>query len=344
MATWRDEARDAYTSVRASVRAVDELLHGMAEDIARAINAAIIRVGPLQASDRRLLMRLIDPIIQRYFGTSRRTAAQSPLYRLIEQRAAATGIGSVQRGWDELDAYMRATDPDRWARITAHLATAPLDQRDGLMLTYRMLYGPHIDQQRLLNSRLLDPMRRWVDPNGYRLSDRVWMGSKRIRQGIDRRIVDGIRRGESPEVIARAIRQYVDPAYAPIKYQKNGRIIRTAAGRQQRSAAEIARTLVRTETSRVHGESTKFRADGTPGVIGVRWRLSAQHPGKDPCDQNATNDDYGLGPGTYPVDQVPMHPNHPRCLCVLVPAHESREETRRKIVEKYRKIALGDLA
>lgn len=344
MATEREDVQHAYEMIRQSVAAGDRLMRRFAEDVARVVRLADISVGAVTMSDRHILMRAIDPVLWQYFGRTRREATTALLYRLIEQRAVIAGRSDAQRAWDELDSLMRQSDPDLWVQIQQHLANAPLDERDGLMRVYRMLFGPEVERQRLVDSRILDPLRRWVDPNGYRLSDRVWRTGPRIRRGIDARIREGIRRGESVETIARSVREYVDPEYAPIRYLRNGRIIRTALGRQQRSAAESARTLVRTEISRVNGVSAMQRAADVPGIKGVRWRLSAAHPLVDICDERAQADPYGLGSGIYPLGQVPMFPPHPRCLCTLLPAHKPRDEIRAELVAKYRAIALGDLA
>jgi hypothetical protein len=339
MATEREDVQHAYEMTRQAVQASDILMRRFADDLSRVISLSNVGTGPVRMSGRHILMRAIDPVLWSFFGRTRREAATSPLYQLIEQRTIVTGTSVSRRAWDELDSMMRQADPVRWNKIVSHLAAAPIDERDGLMMTYRMLFGSHVEQQRIANSKLLDPLRQWVDPNGYRLSDRVWRVGPRLRRGIDDRIIEGVRRGESVEEIARAIREYVDPEYAPIRYMKSGRIIRTALGRRQRSAAEAARTLVRTEISRVHGVSTIDRAADVPGILGVRWRLSGSHPRFDICDEHANADLYGLGLGIYPLDRVPMFPPHPRCLCTLLPAHKPREQVRAELVSKYRHLA-----
>ncbi len=48
-------------------------------------------------------------------------------------------------------------------------------------------------------------------------------------------------------------------------------------------------------------------------VKGVRWNLSGAHPRQDICDEWASADRDGLGPGVYKVQNVPM--GHPQEMC-----------------------------
>jgi hypothetical protein len=58
-----------------------------------------------------------------------------------------------------------------------------------------------------------------------------------------------------------------------------------------------------------------------PVVNGMQWNLSNSHPFEDVCDVWSSTDDYELGAGVYPPDQLP--PGHPQDLCyttsVLMP-------------------------
>lgn len=206
---------------------------------------------------------------------------------------------------------------------------------DELLEALRMLFGPHVDRERLLNARLFDPQRRWVDPGGYRLSDRIWRNGQRYRATIDAILREGIRRGDSAETIARKLRAFVNPEYAPIRYQKNGRVLRVKGVAQRPNAASASRALARTEIQRVHGEGAKDRARAS-GAAGMRWRLSLNHPKIDRCDDHANADLHDMGKGVYPIDELPTYPDHPNCMCTLLPFHRPREETRSSIADKYR--------
>jgi hypothetical protein len=179
-----------------------------------------------------------------------------------------------------------------------------------------------------------DPERRWVQSDGYRLSDRVWMAGQETRRNIDSILKHAMSTGEDALVTAKKLEVYLLPQLQPIR-DAQGRLVRdTAANRkrfpelaatQQRSVLTFApgrggrgsypaRRLSRTEISRAHAEATEQAAILNPWVRGVRWSLSGRHPRTDPCDQNARRDS-GLGPGVYDPRHTPMMPNHPMCLC-----------------------------
>ena len=77
-----------------------------------------------------------------------------------------------------------------------------------------------------------------------------------------------------------------------------------------------ARRVFRTEMNRAHGEAYQAGAARHPAVIGMRFVLSPNHPKADICDVYARADDYGLGPGVYPIGKAPW-PAHPNTMSYL---------------------------
>jgi hypothetical protein len=210
--------------------------------------------------------------------------------------------------------------------------------------------------RRALLATQLDDARSWVAPNGYRLSDRVWLAGRLTRQRIDEELRRGVANGESPVVVARRLERYLDPAYAPSR-AASGRLIRNQPavrrvirGGSIETAVVVTRTplsagagsyaarrLARTEITRSHGQATVQAAIANPFVKGLRWRLSARHPKIDICDDLATADGYDLGPGVYPPGQEPGYPPHPQCF----PA--GTLVTLRDEVRPIEQVAIGDM-
>lgn len=177
-------------------------------------------------------------------------------------------------------------------------------------------------EQRRAVAAGLDDTRSWVDPNGYTLSDRLWRA-----RGADRRAIDTVLRralaaGLSPMETARVVERYLTP---------EGMLSRTSRPVGQRFDREAgawvenlsgrgnyaARRLARTEQARAYGNATIESAQRNPWTRGVKWNLNQRHDRDDPCDVNATQDLYGLGPGVYPPDRFPRWPNHPNELCFI---------------------------
>jgi hypothetical protein len=76
-----------------------------------------------------------------------------------------------------------------------------------------------------------------------------------------------------------------------------------------------ARVVARNEAVEAYRDEALAGWAEQEWVVGVRWSLSGAHPRMDICDVLANQDLYGLGPGGYPVDEVPER--HPSCLCIL---------------------------
>ncbi len=155
-----------------------------------------------------------------------------------------------------------------------------------------------------------DPLHLWVDPNGYRLSDRVWNTSREVRRRIDRLMDYHIPHGTAAVDLAELVEAYLTPE---AMHQRT----RTPYGRE---GSYAARRLARTEITAAAGRATVTANLANPFVDGTDWRLSASHPEIDICDELAT-----LGMSgerrrePYPNDAVPAYPAHPHELCTLKP-------------------------
>lgn len=155
---------------------------------------------------------------------------------------------------------------------------------------------------------IFDPARTWVDPQGYKLSDRLWAAGGDVRAAIDTLLDYHIQAGSSAPTIAKELTQYLTP---------EGLVSRTATPYGRSNGIYAPLRLARTETTRTYGAATVQAAAVNPFVTGIAWKRSASHVGQDECDLNATRDDHGLGAGVYPVDKVPTYPNHPQDKCYL---------------------------
>lgn len=196
--------------------------------------------------------------------------------------------------------------------------------------------GPIAQAGRAANLATFDDTRSWIDPNGYRLSDRLWRQRGEVRKAIDARIRFALANGEDAIQTARALERFLDPTAAPrrtargriVLDQRPGVLTETPRGGQ---GSYPARRLTRTETTRAHGQTALQVAERIGAK--VKWALSAAHPRVDICDEHAQRDE-GYGPGIYDVRDVPQYPPHPQCLCTLSSAVIETDE---QLVERLRK-------
>lgn len=168
--------------------------------------------------------------------------------------------------------------------------------------------------------------RRWVD--GWTLSDRIWETDRVLRKNLHDMIEQCVNEGLSAVEFSRAVEQYLlkpGPAWTTkITPSKTGR------GSIKYNALRLART----ETNNAYRTAHALGAKNSTIVKGIKWNLSHSHPEPDICDEWATQDLYGLGPGVYPPDKLP--PGHPQCLCYLTDQLYTGQELINRLKEKYK--------
>lgn len=145
----------------------------------------------------------------------------------------------------------------------------------------------------------------WVDPNGYRLSDRVWNTAAAERSRLDAYLDDAIKQGKGALAMSKELVQFLDPSRVGLKTSKP----------YGTKASYDAMRLARTEITRAHGQAHVVAGAMNPFVAGDKWNLSSRHPKPDICDQYARGGPNG--DGVYPTGTLPGYPPHPACLCAL---------------------------
>lgn len=173
---------------------------------------------------------------------------------------------------------------------------------------YRWLTGPRpFTAVTELGRGVYEPFHQFVDPKGYRLSDRIWRDAVDARSRIDRLLDYHIAAGTGAVDMAELLEDFLTPG---------AKIIKTNAP-YGTEGSYAARRLARTEITAAAGRATVNASAANPFVDSIKWTLSGSHSKPDICDQNAAGGDNG--DGVYPVNGVPAYPGHPHCLCTLSP-------------------------
>ncbi len=189
-----------------------------------------------------------------------------------------------------------------------------------------------------------DAMHTWVDPNGYRLSDRIWRASQETRDQIDALITTGIRRGMSARQLADALTAYLVPT------ETGSRALRPFGGRFTADGASYnAMRLARTEITRANNEAAYISTVNNPYAEGIDIVRSANGD-KDCkiCPRHATIDINGTRVRPpYRIDDNPrIPPYHPHDMCHVRSAMRSAaavtqqlravmQDARREYLEPY---------
>jgi hypothetical protein len=209
--------------------------------------------------------------------------AQSPFAQLLMDGIKAVTRLAAQRQIAMIKAVVK--DPVVIAYLTGPRPTAPITEIEAKY----------------------DPAHLFVDPNGYRLSDRVWQNSIFVRAQVDRLLDYEIGQGTSAVHIAGLLENFLTPDAAVSRTNKP----------YGKEGSFAARRLARTEITAAAGRATVVASQANPFVGGIRWALSGSHREADQCDENAHGGPNG--DGVYAPASVPDYPNHPHCLCNLQP-------------------------
>jgi len=182
---------------------------------------------------------------------------------------------------------------------------------------------------------------KYYEKDGLKLSDRIWKMAQQTAKDIQKQVMLSLQTGMS----ARRLRDQIlktaqqQPVEIPKWLQRQLKdadpdtIAKKVAQYIKKKQKYNAMRVARTEIQRAWRVSYVEQAKKLPFVKGIKWNLSESHPEEDICDELASADPIGLGPGVYPPDAVPHNggPAHPQCLCyptsVLAPLEEMIGDT-----------------
>jgi len=145
--------------------------------------------------------------------------------------------------------------------------------------------------------------RIWED--GLKLSDRIWVLNRRTSRELERIIMEELAAGRSAssKVLEARLNKLLSPDRRLVRTSLHGRNVSFDAAR-----------LLRSERAVACREADRMSAMANPGNKGIKWILSGAERSCETCIGLASDDSYGLGPGIFPVNELPVSP-HPQCMC-----------------------------
>lgn len=175
----------------------------------------------------------------------------------------------------------------------------------------------------------------------WSLDGAIWGYNKQTQKIINNIISSGTAQGKSAYEIAKDLEKYVKPTASKKNRtisswytNSDGKKVKENFyfGRVDYNAQRLARTMV----SHAYQESFERVNEKDPFVIGYQWDISNFH-GRvcEICRGRAEQNDYGLGIGVFPKDQLPL--DHPNGMCTfeaVIP--DSMDDIARKIGEWYK--------
>lgn len=148
----------------------------------------------------------------------------------------------------------------------------------------------------------------------WTLSNAIWGNSVAIQSEISRIISRGILQGQSTYQIAKMIEKYVNPDYSRV-------VASGTRGRVDYNAQRLARTTIQ----HAYQEAFVRATQNNPFIIGYKWETSGAANVCQLCMDRETTDEYGLGEGVFPKDDLPLdHPNG-NCTFSIVSVYSEDE-------------------
>ena len=257
-----------------------------------------------------------------------------------------------------LDAYNNAVLSLIKQGITKAVLFSTKTQQNALS-AFTRFEGKEVDAWRKETARAFIESRMKRD-NGLNLSDRVWNYTQQTKSefevAVSQVLENGIGKGISAESLGRQVRQYLNnPDMMYRRYHrkqlmsdgtkkdivewrrrvidKEGKVrfikedLAKVGTGVYRSARQNALRLTITETNMAYNYSNCKRWESEPFVLGIRIRLSANHPEEDICDELA---------GDYPKTFM-WRGWHPRCMCSVSPILMDRKSDEWKKLRKMPK-------
>lgn len=135
---------------------------------------------------------------------------------------------------------------------------------------------------------------------GYNLSSSIWGDNKMKQKEVEKLIAQGIMEGKNINQIAKSLEKYVNPNVV------NKVKVPGVRGKIDYNALRLARTTVQHAYQKAFVDSTYYN----PFIDAYKWITAGTANVCELCIERETEDQYGLGPGIFPKDQLPLdHPN-----------------------------------
>lgn len=296
-------ARDYDKRLQAEMQTLAARLGGVVMRFATGDDGDGHAVVPVSRTHREALRRALwDEVLRPYFVGRTDEAFSGPTPNAPYARLIADGVADAvyQVATAHHEIVKRATRKTPAAAAWLLDGNRPLARE--MVATLREIGPEDVFEY--------DPFHLFVDPRGYRLSDRVWQTATETRRMIDRLLDYHVAQGTAAVDIAKELERFLNPLARAVTRKPYGT-----------KGSYAARRLARTEITAAAGRATIAANLLNPFVAGTDWALSASHPEVDICDDLATIGMSGERVrDPYPSERVPAYPPHPHCLCTLMAA------------------------
>lgn len=143
----------------------------------------------------------------------------------------------------------------------------------------------------------------------WTLSNAIWKDNILKQSEINSIIAKGILKNRSLYQISKDLERYVNP-----QARKDYDWANLYPGSRKKvdyNAQRLARTMI----THAYQESFVALTKNNPFIEGYKWITSGGHRVCPLCIDRETTDQYGMGPGVFPKDELPL--DHPNGMCTF---------------------------
>lgn len=235
----------------------------------------------------------------------------------------------------EIDESMSYID-----RSTEKIITQNTDKMVNYVLENNQKYLTGLGYNSYINNPEIkvDVVNRIISGDLYKgkwnLSSAIWGDNQAKLNEINRIIAKGLIKNKSLYEISKSLERYVSPrAYKTYEWSK---MFPGSRKKVDYNAQRLARTMIQHAYQQSLVEATRMN----PFVVGYKWVTSGAHNVCQLCIERENQDDYGLGEGVYPKDELPL--DHPNGNCTFEIVTEYTDDEMASIIKQWQDGTLDD--
>lgn len=141
----------------------------------------------------------------------------------------------------------------------------------------------------------------------WSLSKAIWNSNKKVNDDINSIIARGVAENKPTYDIAKDLEKYVNPAAK--KDWEWSKVYPNTSKVVDYNAQRLARTMI----SHAYQQSFIATTKDNPFFTGYKWISGHTTRTCEVCIARESNDEYGMGAGVFPKDELPI--DHPNGLC-----------------------------
>lgn len=271
----------------------------MAKDFQHAEGQRIVLVRKQQKQ----IIRLYKEIVQQIHDESQRLKGRTNVSSILRKQYLDDMVAEIEQNVYELNQQLEKNIKINMLAMSNVVVedNRKMLRKMGMDLQQAYLYVPQDIVSEIVTGKLYEG--RWS------LSSTIWSDSKRTLQDINSIVAKGVAENKSAYEIAKDLEQYVQPsARRPWEWAKVYPNVKKII---DYNAQRLARTMV----SHAYEESFVRVTKNNPFIDAYRWLISNSDRVCPVCIARSEDDQYGLGAGIYPKDQLPL--DHPNGMCTF---------------------------